>query len=115
LNAWYTHEGEKEYLVIGIDLIEWPHLIIIQGKLPMCKQLLDFQNGALIEVAHVEFGRRDSYHENDVILRLEHCRVERKWIDNLVIYDPSLVSHATVNLQLNADIRFLLEDVQLGR
>ncbi len=115
LNTWYTYNGERSYLVISIDQIKWPHFVYIHGKLPMCKKLLDFQDGALIEVSFDEIGRRDVYREENIILRLEHCRVERKWIDNLVTpfeppYNLDLVQHVAINLKISANINFLFED-----
>jgi len=110
LNAFYTFNEKRSYLEMCISEIEFPDSVFIHAVLPQGKQLIDFQNGALFEITHTKYGKRDAYCEEDVILRLEHCRVLRKWLDDVIVHDPSDERFLTINLQLGADIKFLLKE-----
>ena len=112
LNAFYTFNEKRSYLEMCISQIDFPDSVFVHAVLPQGRQLIDFQNGALLEITHTEYGRRDAYHEDDVILRLEHCRVRRKWLDHVTVRDlnPSNERFLTINLQLGADIKFLFEE-----
>lgn len=61
-----------------------------------------FSNHADIFITHVEVGRPDCFANNEILLRLRKCFLERSWINKLTILEQENSSPVDLFFQVEA-------------
>lgn len=76
---------------IGIYRIMWRGTegrVILHGQMPEVRELVDFPEGAMLELSIKEYGDISIYDEGDITIRFHNCEVRNKWIPRAIAIHP---------------------------
>ena len=74
---------------------------VISGFLPMSHKLLGLQNGCGIRVQFTDCGPPNVFREEDTIMRLQNCQLEKAEVNNVTAIIPDDSQHMPVCLVIH--------------
>lgn len=78
----------------------------LAGHFPNCLELNQIQNGDTIEVLY-RTGTRCDFSENDIVIRLTNCIIQKKWMVNLSPLSPEYLEDTKLYVSLTCHIEIV--------
>lgn len=82
--------------------------VILRGRLPKSEELVEFPEGAILEVLISHYGDVSQYDDSRVILRFTDCRVRNKWIPRAIAHNPFEQDQLMLFVEIECEIEIVL-------
>lgn len=117
MHLWWIDQDDLPTLILGahiLDLCLFPSgKAKIWGYLPQAIVLNGVTNGTSLEVLYKECGPYDLYRRDEVILRLDNVRIEKKTLGGIL---PADILHtdqvAIVYLEITCDVTIIQQPTE---
>jgi hypothetical protein len=95
----------------SIKLISWKSLeeawVNLAGYMPAAKELVALGSGDALLILHKDHGDMSEYIHNQTIIRLDNCKVTRKWFEDISREGFNGEVAVQLNVSLEAEMSFL--------
>ncbi len=113
---WWSNNGwlfcdKMFWFHVSVYRIMWcgtSGRVIFRGRLPQCEQLMEFPEGATLEILLGHYGDISQYDKERVAFRFIDCRAKREWVPRAIALTPFEQDQLVLFVEVECEIEIVL-------